>query len=380
MAATPLCAAAGDCFFIGIMSGTSLDGVDAVLAELPAQHPPRALAHASLPMPKDLRNTLLALHTPGPDELHRAALASQALAALYAQACKQLLSQAGLDARAVRAIGAHGQTVRHRPEAGYTLQLNAPALLAELSGIAVVADFRSRDVAAGGQGAPLVPAFHQAVFQHDDASRVVLNLGGIANITLLRPGQAPGGFDTGPANMLLDAWCQRHTGRPYDEDGAWAAGGSSHPLLLEHLLQSEPWFALPPPKSTGRDLFSLDWLAQRLDSAPAPARRLSAQDVQATLQALTAHTVALAIRQHAPQAAEVLVCGGGACNGGLMAALRQRLDCPVLATSERGLPVQWVEAMAFAWLAQAHLQGRPANLPSVTGASGPRILGCLYPA
>lgn len=379
MATTPPYAATGDCF-IGIMSGTSLDGVDAVLADFSIPHQPRALAHASVPMPDDLRATLLALHTPGPDELHRAALAGQALARLYAQTTAQVLVQAGLEANAVRAIGAHGQTIRHCPEAAYTLQLNAPALLAELSGIAVVADFRSRDVAAGGQGAPLVPAFHQAIFQRDESARVVLNLGGIANITLLQPGQIPGGFDTGPANMLLDAWCRQHTGQAYDADGRWAASGRHQPALLDHLLQSEPWFHQAPPKSTGRDLFSLEWLTQRLGSAPASARNLSPQDVQATLQMLTAHTVAQAILQHAPQAGEVLVCGGGAYNSGLMDALRSLLNCPVIPTSERGLPVQWVEAMAFAWLAQAHIQGRPANLPIVTGARGPRILGCLYPA
>ena len=378
MAASPPDRVRSGEYFIGIMSGTSLDGVDAVLADFSAGRPPRALAHADLPMPAALRDTLLALHTPGLDELHSAALAGQALARLYAQACERVLAQSGVSAHEVRAIGAHGQTVRHRPEVGYTLQLNAPALLAELSGIAVVADFRSRDVAAGGQGAPLVPPFHQAMFQHDDATRVVLNLGGIANITILQPGQPPGGFDTGPANMLLDAWCMRHTGAPYDEDGRWAAGGRASQALLDHLLQSEPWFALPPPKSTGRDLFSLSWLAQGLQSAAAQA--LTPQDVQATLLALTAHTVAQAIRQHAPEAGEVLVCGGGARNGTLMTALRQRLDCPVVPTGERGLPEQWVEAMAFAWLAHAHLHGQPANQPSVTGANGPRILGCLYPA
>ncbi len=376
----PLFARSGD-YFIGLMSGTSMDGVDAVLADLSAQRQPVVLAHAGFPMPAKLRATLLALHTPGSNELHRAAMASQALARLYAQACEQVLAQAGLPALAVRAIGAHGQTIRHRPESGYTLQLNAPALLAELTGIAVVADFRSRDVAAGGQGAPLVPQFHQAMFQRDQATRVVLNLGGIANITILRAGLPPGGFDTGPANMLLDAWCRLHTDQPYDEDGRWAASGQASQALLAHLLQSEPWFALPPPKSTGRDLFSLNWLTRRLETAPAAARKaLRPQDIQATLLELTAHTVAQAIQDQAPRAHEVLVCGGGAFNNGLMSALRQRLDCPVTPTRERGLPEQWVEAMAFAWLAQAHLQARPANLPSVTGAGGPRILGCLYPA
>ncbi len=367
-------------FFIGIMSGTSLDAVDAVLAQFRPGQAPALLAHASVDIPTALRQTLLALHLPSHNELHLSALASQALARLYATASKQALTSANMAAESVRAIGAHGQTIRHCPEAGYTLQLNAPALLAELTGIAVVADFRSRDVAAGGQGAPLVPPFHQAMFQHDDGSRVVLNLGGIANITILTANSPPCGFDTGPANMLMDAWCQQHTGQAYDTDGCWAASGQVSKDLLSHLLSTEPWFDLPPPKSTGRDLFSLAWLEERLRSAPAQANSLRPQDIQATLQALTASTIAQAVRQYAPQTSEVLVCGGGAYNSSLMAALAMHLPCPVISTDERGLPAQWVEATAFAWLAHAYLQGQAASLPSVTGAKGARILGCLYPA
>jgi len=363
--------------YIGLMSGTSVDGVDGVLARLDGGQPPQVLASASLPMPADLRQELLALNRPGEDELARGALAANALARLYAQAVAALLREAGVPVRDVAAIGAHGQTVRHRPDSGYTLQLNAPALLAELAGIDVVADFRSRDVAAGGQGAPLVPPFHAAVFGAPQG-RAVLNLGGIANVTLLEPGQAPRGFDTGPANVFLDGWCQRHLGTPYDADGRWAATGQVIAPLLEQLIASEPWFALPPPKSTGRDLFNMQWLDSRLAAfdgdPPAP------QDVQATLQRLTARTVANAIDAAAAGTREVFVCGGGARNPGLMRELAYCLQRPVRATDALGVPSQEVEALAFAWLAQAFMERRPAGLPAVTGARGPRILGALYPA
>ena len=357
------------------MSGTSLDGADGVLMRLSADGRPQTLAGAALPMPDDLRAELLALNTAGHDELERAARAANALARLYAQAVERLLADAGLPASAVTAIGAHGQTVRHRPEQGYTIQLNAPALLAELTGIDVVADFRSRDVAAGGQGAPLVPPFHAAMFG-GDAPRAVLNLGGIANLTLLAPGQAPRGFDTGPANVLLDAWCRRHTGQAFDADGRWAAGGSVDAALLQALIAGEPWLQLPPPKSTGRDLFNAAWLDARLagrqDRTPA--------DVQATLQRFTAQTVADALNAALPQAAEVLVCGGGARNAGLMRDLADALQRPVRATDEAGVAAQWMEALAFAWLAQMHVDGLEAGVPEVTGARGPRVLGALYPA
>ena len=359
------------------MSGTSLDGADGVLVRLAPGQPPRMLASAGLPMPDALRVELLALNRSGADELHRAAVASQALARLYADTVHTLLGQASLPASAISAVGAHGQTVRHRPDLGFTVQLNAPALLAELTGINVVADFRSRDVAAGGQGAPLVPPFHAAMFQATHP-RAVLNLGGIANLTLLAPAHPPRGFDTGPPNVLLDTWCQRHTGQAYDDHGRWAATGQVLPTLLEHLLAGEPWLALPPPKSTGRDLFNAAWLDQRLQSygGPAPAP----QDVQATLQRYTARTVADALEAAAPATRDVLVCGGGARNPGLMRDLAICLQRPVQATDAAGVPAQWVEAMAFAWLAQAYLDRTPAGVPQVTGARGPRVLGALYPA
>lgn len=320
--------------FIGLMSGTSMDGADGVLVRLDGPRP-EVLASASLPMPAALRDELFALNHAGANELERAALAANGLARLYARAVRQLLDQAGLQPGDVAAIGAHGQTVRHRPDLGYTLQLNAPALLAELAGIDVVADFRSRDVAAGGQGAPLVPPFHAALFAGGQA-RAVLNLGGIANVTLLEPGRPPRGFDTGPANVLLDAWCQRHTGQPYDADGRFAAQGQVLADLLEHLIASEPWFALAPPKSTGRDLFNLDWLLARLQAFDGPAPQ--PQDVQATLQRLTARTVANAIDASAAAPRDVLVCGGGARNPGLMRELAYCLQRPVRPTDDAGVP------------------------------------------
>jgi anhydro-N-acetylmuramic acid kinase len=367
---------------IGLMSGTSLDGVDGVLAHCPPGGRPTVLAHADRPLPPELREVLLALNTPGADELERSAQAALALANVYADVVDGLLRTAGLTPDAVRAIGAHGQTVRHRPDLGYTVQLNAPAQLAEFCGIAVVADFRSRDIAAGGQGAPLVPAFHAACFG-TDIDRVILNLGGIANVTLLGPDQPVTGFDTGPANLLLDLWCARQTGQPYDAQGAFAARGTVSGQLLAHLIASEPWLALPPPKSTGRDLFHAAWLDQRIaawQAASDPDGLVSAADVQATLQRFTAQTVADALVGRAPDTAEVWVCGGGARNDGLMADLASCLGRAVRPTDELGVPAQQVEALAFAWLAARHVQGRTANLPAVTGARGERVLGAYYPA
>ena len=361
--------------FIGLMSGTSTDGVDAVLANFITPGKPEILGSVSLPMPAELRTEFLALNTSGPNELVRASVAGNALAELYAQACAALLAQTGTTAQQVGAIGAHGQTVRHDPKAGYTIQINSPALLAELTGIDVVADFRSRDIAAGGQGAPLVPAFHQAIFKSEQA-RVILNLGGIANITVLEPSTALTGFDTGPANVLLDLWCQEKTGALYDADGKWAASGRSHAGLLAALYEGEPWFHLPPPKSTGRDLFNRAWLQHKLNGF----QELPDEDIQATLQSLTALSIERAITEHAPATREVLVCGGGALNGGLMQELAQRLAMPVQPTSTLGVPVQSVEALAFAWLAWAHTKGIAAGIPSVTGARTATVLGARYPA
>lgn len=357
------------------MSGTSLDGVDGTLVDFATS--PRVLAHASRPFPLALRAELLDLNSPGPNELHRAALAADQLARLYADVVADLLQHTSLQAAQVRAIGAHGQTVRHHPfEPRYSLQLNQPAMLAELTGIDVVADFRSRDLAAGGQGAPLVPAFHQAVFGQPGRAVAVLNLGGIANLSLLGTDGSVRGFDCGPANALLDLWCERHTGAAYDAQGAWAASGQVSPALLAHML-AEPYFALPPPKSTGRDLFHANWLAARLARQPG----LAPVDVQATLAQLTVEASLQSLRRHASDSQELIVCGGGALNRDLMQRLQAGLPgVPVLASDARGLPAQQVEAAAFAWLAHKALRREPANLPTVTGAQGPRVLGALYPA
>jgi anhydro-N-acetylmuramic acid kinase len=387
------------------MSGTSLDGVDGVLMRW--QPAPQVLASASLPLPAHLQAELLSLNSPGPDELHRAAVAAHQLVHVYADVALELCRVAGINPQDVSAVGAHGQTVRHHPpgarlrgqQAGatpdfpaYTLQLNNPALLAELTGMAVVHDFRSRDVAAGGQGAPLVPAFHAQVFGQAGHGVGVLNVGGMANLTWLPGNGQVLGSDTGPGNVLLDLWCLRHTGQPFDADGRWAATGAAHMGLLEYLLNSEPYFALAGPKSTGRDLFNAAWLDESLARAASQpglsgVAGLSPAEVQATLVELTAASAAAAMPDAArngglPQPGmDMLVCGGGALNGSLMAALQRRLPgCKVQTTAARGWPVQWVEAAAFAWLAMRFLGGQHGNEPSVTGAQGPRILGSWVPA
>lgn len=380
------------------MSGTSLDGVDAVLVRWKTQGPrrdvtPEVLAHHYLPYDAPLRDRLRALNAPGPQELHEAALAANQVARTYAQAVRSLLNKAQVLPQAVRSIGAHGQTVRHRPQefdgTGYTLQLLNGALLAELCGIDVVCDFRTRDLAAGGQGAPLVPAFHAALFgQNEDIA--VLNLGGIANLTII-PARAPDGglmgevrgFDCGPGNVLLDTWCERHTGQRFDAHGAWAAQGRMRDELLGLALE-EPFFAQPPPKSTGRDLFNASWLDALLSRCPG-ASSWWPQDVQATLAELTAMVVCQDLIGEAPRTARVLVCGGGAFNTHLMERLSEHLGAAgrcsdVVSTSALGVPPDQVEALAFAWLARAFAERHAGNLPAVTGAQGPRVLGALYPA
>ena len=372
--------AAQSSLYIGLMSGTSLDGVDGVLVDF--SQGTRVLQHASCGFDAELRAELLALNTSGgQDELHRAALAANALVRHYANVVQQLLDASGVAASQVAAMGAHGQTVRHRPQmfdaTGYTLQLNNPALLAELTGITVVADLRSRDVAAGGQGAPLVPAFHQGVFSLADQTALVLNIGGIANLSVLGSDGSVLGFDTGTGNALMDAWCLRHTGKSYDEGGQWAARGQVLPALLEAML-SDPYLAQVPPKSTGRDLFHTDWLEQHLQRHAAQA---AAVDVQATLTEFTAASGADAVQRFGKNGTELLVCGGGALNTYLMQRLAALLPgVKVTTTAERGLPPLEVEAAAFAWLARQCILGRPGNLASVTGARVPRILGAIYPA
>lgn len=359
--------------YIGLMSGTSLDGIDAVLVDL-SQPEPLQLANCYLPFDSKLRNTLLVLHIPGHNELHQAQITGNQLAGLYAAAVAPLLTQAKSSNKEVKAIGCHGQTIRHCPKHGYTLQIGNPALLAELSGITVVSDFRSRDIAAGGQGAPLVPAFNDHVLRHPGIHRVIVNIGGISNLTNLPLRIATTGFDCGPGNLLMDAWCMQHTGKPYDDNGAWATSGKVLPALLKKMLE-EPFFALPPPKSTGRDLFNMAWLLGKLKGSE------RAEDVQATLLELTCQTIAQAIQRHCGGAKEIYLCGGGAHNQALRSRLVALLsDCIIQTTSVLGVDGDYLEAIAFAWLAQQTLQGKPANLPLVTGAKHPCVLGAIYHA
>ncbi|HLR81569.1 MAG TPA: anhydro-N-acetylmuramic acid kinase [Paenalcaligenes sp.] len=411
-------------WYIGLMSGTSMDGVDAVLARF--QSTPSATAvstastpassntaspytahyeHAvSVPLPNALRDELLALNQTGTDELLRAARAAQALVGHYTQAVQQLLLETDLHPDDIIAIGAHGQTVRHLPAEGISIQLNAPALLAEQTGIDVIADFRSRDLAAGGQGAPLVPPFHALLFGSTQA-RAVVNIGGMANITVLAPQvsthtqQCPTsidrdmpqhntsarfyGFDCGPGNVLMDLWCEKHLQKPYDHKGRWAASGQCQPALLD-LLLAEPWLKQSPPKSTGRDLFNGPWLQQKLDALKAESisQQINPADIQATLLEFTVQTIVDAIAQWAPKTKQIIICGGGARNTQLMQRLTQqgaiRLDASVHSSAQFDIHPQHIEAYAFAWLAFAYDQKICAGYPEVTGARQSTYLGARY--
>ena len=373
---------AGAEFYIGLMSGTSLDGVDAVLVSAEADGSVQALAHEYQPFGAELRAELLALNSPGDNELQRAALAGNAVARAYAQVCGALLNAQRRVPQDIRALGAHGQTVRHRPGefdgTGFTLQVLNASLLAELTGIAVVHDLRSRDLAVGGQGAPLVPAFHRAALAQPGEDVVVLNVGGISNVSLLWADGRSGGFDCGPGNCLMDGWIHRHQGASYDAGGQWAAQGQVHAGLLAALI-AEPYFHQAPPRSTGRDLFHLGWLDERI-AAHAP--QVSAVDVQATLLELSARCVTDSLAAHAPGAwRELLVCGGGAFNEALLGRLRALLPGMTVATTDRrGLPPMQVEGAAFAWLAMRHVRGLSGNLPAATGGTGLRVLGSYTPA
>ncbi len=363
---------AGKQLFIGLMSGTSLDGVDAVLMDF-SDDKNRIVGDAFYPYEDSLRVKLLALHQPNAGELHEAAVLGIQLARMYAQAVDELLRKTGRLRQNIVAIGCHGQTIRHCPDAGYTIQLGNGALLAELSGISVVCDFRSRDIAAGGEGAPLVPAFHAAMFSHPSVHRVIVNIGGIANLSdLPPPTSGVRGFDTGPGNALMDAWIQRHLGKPFDKDGTWAQSGHPDAKLLNMLLAHE-FFSRKPPKSTGRETFHLRWVEQYLTGREKP------EDVQATLLALTATGIVRSIKSYCAGTTEVYLCGGGAQNGALGAVMKAMLpEVRIGPTDELGVGADWVEACAFAWLAHQAVQRRPGNLPAVTGARGPRILGAIY--
>ncbi|MFD0914714.1 anhydro-N-acetylmuramic acid kinase [Methylophilus luteus] len=364
-------------YFIGIMSGTSLDGVDAALVTHTGDTL-QQIDQAFVPYPAAVKQGLLDLHQAATNELHAAAIMANTLAGLYAEAVQKILQQSGLTAAAITAIGCHGQTIRHCPDLpdgqAYTLQIGNHARLAELTQIAVIGDFRSRDIAAGGQGAPLVPAFHQAVFASASSNRAIINIGGIANVSWLPVSGQVTGFDSGPGNMLLDQWTQQHTGQAYDANGGWSASGQVNEALLQAML-AEPYLALAAPKSTGRDLFNQQWLAKHLQGIVDQP-----QNIARSLLELTAVSIADAIARFCPNTDEAYVCGGGAHNGLLMSRLSALLGCPVERTDKLGVDADWVEAVAFAWLAQRCVDGLSGNLPAVTGAHGPRVLGAIYPA
>lgn len=361
-----------------------MDGVDIVAASFG----PLTL-HATLTVPFDpeLRDELMALTLPDDNEIDRMGKADVALAQMIGQGINELIEKNNLDRTQIKAIGSHGQTIRHRPEHGFTLQIGDPNIITEITQLPVVSDFRRRDMAAGGQGAPLVPAFHQALFQHDSIHRVILNLGGIANVSMLPANNLNGvyGFDTGPANILMDAWCHRHTGHPYDENGDWAAYGNPIRSLLDR-LQNHEFFAKEPPKSTGREDFNLEWLDEQLSDWRNDLEYDELEDtpenVQATLMKLTTRAIKKAIyrSKELMPTGEIYVCGGGAYNSHLLEQLRWRLrkhNWSVQTTDALGLAPTWVEATAFAWLAMRFVQQLTGNLPAVTGASGDRILGTI---
>lgn len=381
--------------FVGVMTGTSLDAIDVALVRIAEEV---TLGHVqpnikltglhSKPLDGPLAEALLELQTSGPDELHRSALVANALADAIGRSILEATSLHGLRSADIVAAGVHGQTIRHQPQLGYTIQLNAPARIAEITGMTVVSDFRSRDIAAGGQGAPLVPAFHRAIFGQDPSIRAVVNIGGIANVTLLN--DALTGFDTGPGNMLLNHWAQHHLGKAFDDQGAWAASGHVNQSFLDAML-ADPFFSAPAPKSTGRDLFGGHWLEKFLQMPHWAS--LASQDVQATLTALTAQTIASALKdslganpQRSTGPQKILVCGGGVQNTELMRQIGSALSTNdgreflLDSTQSIGWPPQAIEAAAFAWLAAQTMAGLPGNCPDVTGALGPRILGAITPA
>ena len=360
--------------YIGVMSGTSLDGLDIALIEQTSAI--KLIATHYIPMPDALRTELLGLCASGPDEIARSALAQQHWVTLAAQGILALLDEQNLKAEDIRAIGSHGQTIRHEPARGFTVQIGNPALLTELTGITVVSDFRSRDVAAGGQGAPLVPAFHEALFGESTGNRAVLNVGGFSNLSLIETGKPVAGFDCGPGNVLLDAWIHHQRGEHFDRAGQWAASGKVESQLLNALL-GDPFFVTKGPKSTGREVFNLGWLQHHLGRLTT----FEPQNVQATLLELTALTIVESLQSAQPHTETLLVCGGGAHNATLMDRLSELLPATqVDSTASYGVDPDWVEAMAFAWLAHCCLEGIAANRPSVTGARGLRLLGAIYPA
>ncbi len=360
--------------YIGIMSGTSLDGLDICLVDI--HQDIRLLDSQFLEFPPELRRELLALCQPCNNELVRLSIAEQQWAQLAASGINQILQRQSLTPSAVTAIGSHGQTIRHHPELHFSVQIGAPALLAELSGVKVISHFRQRDLAAGGQGAPLVPAFHQWLFADSGQPSAIVNIGGFSNVSFILPGQPVSGFDCGPGNILLDAWIEKNLDRTYDENGEWARSGYINQQLLHDFLQ-QPYFSVSGPKSTGRELFNIAWLQQQLATHPS----YPPEDVQATLAELTVIGISQSIMSHGEPLQQLAVCGGGAHNSYLLERLACLLpDIKVVTTDQLGVPADWMEAMAFAWLAHCCLEKTPANRPEVTGARGLRILGAVYPA
>lgn len=366
-------------YYLGLMSGTSVDGIDAVLTDLQDTRP-RLVAAQTFPWPDTLQQAIVdTLDNPHRVSLDALGQLNAALGDAFADAALALIQTTGLKATEINAIGSHGQTLYHAPAARspFSMQAGDASRIAERTGITTVADFRSRDIAAGGQGAPMVPAFHHALFNQPGTNRAILNIGGIANLTFLPAAADPVlGFDTGPGNTLMDAWIHKHRQLDFDKDGAWAASGSLSTALLDLLMQAD-YFKLAPPKSTGRELFRLSWLEETLENGFAT---LAANDVQATLCELTAASVAAALETYLPGTDELYVCGGGAHNRYLMQRLGELTgSCSVATTEQLGLHPDWVEATAFAWLAQQTLSGKAGNLPSVTGADHAAVLGAIHP-
>jgi len=364
--------------YIGMMSGTSMDAVDATLVSFNQNLPSIVQSH-QIPIPHRLKSNIIALCEASPNEIQQLCQLEHQLGHLYAQCVTELLKNTSIQASAIRAIGNHGQTIRHEPNNTfpYTLQIGDANIIAEKTGITTVADFRRRDIAAGGQGAPLVPAFHKMLFSTPDENRVIVNIGGMANITVLSQSSEVIGFDTGPGNVLLDLWSHQHLHKAFDDGGVWASSGETDQALLKACLH-EPFFTLPPPKSTGRELFNERWLKQKIQAV---CRPLQPKNVQATLSQLTATTIYQAIKTLAVDTDRVLVCGGGAYNKTLMKQLTLQLSPIAVETTDYlGVPPQAVESMAFAWLAKQTIEQKPGNLPSVTGASRPVILGAIYSA
>lgn len=363
--------------YMGLMSGTSLDAVDAALVEFGDNPKLRLIATHSQPIPAQLRAEILQLCQPGSDNVHRLGKTDTELGLLYAECCLQLLDKSRITAKEVVAIGNHGQTIRHVPhsDSPFTIQIGDPNIIAAKTGITTVADFRRRDIAHGGQGAPLAPAFHAWLFPRHEKNQWILNLGGIANLTYIptNPGEKMIGFDTGPANTLLDQWCEKNTGQSFDKNGDWARSGKIIPTLLEKMLD-DAYFQKPFPKSTGREYFNLDWLYKKINH-----EIYSNEDIQATLTELTAKTVADAIKNLSSHAHTIYLCGGGANNTFLIERLQFHLsDAEILSTETVGIHPQWIECAAFAWLAKQTIEKKPGNVTNVTGAEKESILGGVY--